>query len=261
MKPRLSAALAAISALCAVFSTGCQTGSPSMRGSFSKTDFPHVASVAPGKVFYRLEYERGSVDSESLAMRVWAQVRSAIDDPLLQRVDRREPADLRVLLNVSRKLSSRTDKGFVYEGFVRGSFTLMAQHDRLISEVHFNAMGERYEDPKDAETSAFKLLKPRVLEWAETKITAEQASVCAEEITIKARSGTPSAESQAKYERLRKFLVNQPGVHGVRVLSEDKASGKIVFRVLYERKRCPQGVLASILDRKPDLEIYLPSRK
>lgn len=261
MKIRLSAALVAISALCAVFSTGCQTGFQAFRGSFAKTDFPHVASVAPGKVFYRLEYERGSVDSESLAMRVWAQVRSAIDDPVLQKVDRKDPADLRVLLNVSRKLSSRTDKGFVYEGFVRGTFTLLAEHDRMISEVHFNATGERFADPKDAETSAFKLLKPRVLDWAETKITAEQASVSVEEITIKARPGTPTEASQAKYERLRKFLVNQPGVHGVRILSEDKSAGTIVYRVLYERKRCPQGVLASILDRKPDLEIYLPSRK
>lgn len=259
---RQTASLVVLSILCAAFSAGCQSA-PSRpgHGGLAFKDSTYIASVQPGKVFYRLEYERGSADSESLAMRVWAQARAAIDDPNLQRVERKDPTDLRVLLSVSRKLSSRTDKGFVYEGFVRGNFMLMAEHDRQISEVHFNYTGQRFEDPKEAETSVFKLLKPRVQEWAKTKITAEQAAVSAEVISIEARPGTPSADSKETYERVRKFLVNQPGVHSVRILEQDKAAGSIVFRVLFESKRCPKGVLASILARQSDLGIYLSSKK
>ena len=188
---------------------------------------------------------RTSVDASSESDHAWTAaglVRNAVEGRLTAEgfiMDSGTP-DVAVEMSVDASLFDRTGQSAIYEGEVQASVT--RTHDRkLLGKTVIQEKGTREYGDAKAVNALSQILATKTAAWVDQASTSDRTELMASDITV--RMGL-FRRDMAQY--IRTFVGRVSPISGIalcEVASQNHAERYVTFRVVYYRKRFPEGLL------------------
>jgi hypothetical protein len=179
-------------------------------------------------------------DGRAMAERLKGSIESALAGGGF-RLDASRP-DVKVGVSATAELFDRSGSYYLFNGSA-DAVTTRSQDGRLIGKHRFEAKGKRTLDREPALRALSDDLARQVVPWAVETSRPQKAGLRAEELTV-CFPVLSTAGGRAEYAVLfAARVLKEPGVFSCVLKEEDRARRTQQFRVVYDEKRFPAGIL------------------
>lgn len=233
-----------IAAAAVAIATGCTTVLPA-------ASYPARAKADSLRVSVSAKNAKG--EGDVLTTAVATSVRKTLAERRF-RVEESETADVAVTLDVTHREVNRAGDFILMEGTVAAQAVVPAHDNRVIGDAIIKSRGTRALGESEAMDALAEALAPKVSDWAKGSLSAEAIGVHAQTIVISYADAREKDLPRFKVEFVKAVLAT-PGVRSCALVSESSAPPSAEYRVVYDEKVFPAGILNEIAVSRPELRL------
>jgi hypothetical protein len=227
-------------------------------GTFDNTD-PGTGTVAPPdavqettsplNIGVEATAEEGAEEEAEL---LGTYVRGRLADMGL-RVDSGKDDDLTLKLTTSCELHDRTLDWWLFKGDATVALNAKGGAARLLGEASFAAQGARGRGEAQAHRNLADDMEAQVWGWLKRTLDPDAFPFSAVELAFQLADSVETSADYRAIDSIQKALAGLEGVRRATLSSQDNRTGRLAFRVVYDKELLPTGVWNALMAAHPEI--------